>query len=227
MTGYVRTYNKTTGDVVSADDFNNEFQAIQNAFAVGTGHKHDGTSGEGNYISVIADSNNRNAVTIDETNNKVDFSVNVSGSKVIQFSLEDGALVPTTTNDIDLGSASKKFKNLYISGTLDFSGALANQSFTGSITEEVYALSGTTPEINPENGTIQTWALSANATPTASFTSGQSVTLMVTPSGSYNITWPTISWIGTIAPTLTSGSTTVIELWKVGSTLYGVGVGDA
>lgn len=44
---------------------------------------------------------------------------------------------------------------------------VANSSFGGSLTENVYAVSGTTPALSPSNGTIQTWTLSDTSTPTA------------------------------------------------------------
>lgn len=37
---------------------------------------------------------------------------------VEQFNLTDGAIVPTTDNDIDLGTATKEFKDLYIDGVV-------------------------------------------------------------------------------------------------------------
>jgi len=39
-----------------------------------------------------------------------------------QFKLEDGAILPTTTNDIDLGTASRKFKDLFLTGDITASG---------------------------------------------------------------------------------------------------------
>jgi len=50
-------------------------------------------------------------------------------------------------------------------------------SFEKSIVENVYTLSGT--EIDPSNGTIQTKVLSAPVTFTESFSSGESVVLMI------------------------------------------------
>lgn len=96
-------------------------------------------------------------------------------------------------------------------------------------TEEVYAVTGTTPALSPANGSIQTWALSATSTPTfGAFNAGQSILLMITAS-SYSINWPTVSWSkvggsGT-APTLTSSGQTCVILWKVGSTVYGALLG--
>ncbi len=100
-------------------------------------------------------------------------------------------------------------------------------SFTGEITEQVYALSGTTPSLNPANGTIQTWTLSANSTPTDGLTTGQNLTLFIDDGAGYFVTWPTITWktsTGT-APVLATSGYTVINLFKVGSTLYGSVVG--
>lgn len=100
-------------------------------------------------------------------------------------------------------------------------------TFTNGYTEEVYALSGTA--LNPANGSIQTKTLSANTTFTDSFAAGQSMTLMIDDGSAYTVTWPTITWKtgNGSAPTLNTSGYTVIQLWKVNSTLYGARVGDA
>ncbi len=97
-----------------------------------------------------------------------------------------------------------------------------NPSITGSITEQVYNLTGT--EINPTNGTIQYKTVSANTTFTESLTSGQSVILRLIGANGKTITFPTITWIGVTAPTLTANC--AIVLWKEQSTLYGAYVGS-
>lgn len=106
---------------------------------------------------------------------------------------------------------------------------LSNKTFTG-FTETVFALTGTAPAIDPGNGTVQTWTLTANSTPTDSLSSGQSVLLGIT-AGSYTVTWPSVTWAkiggsGT-APTLTSTGVTWVVLWKVGTTLRGALLGTA
>lgn len=95
--------------------------------------------------------------------------------------------------------------------------------------ETVYAITdGTSVSLNPANGTIQTWTLGTSRTPTASsFTSGQSMTLMV--AGTTNtITWTSVpvTWVGGTAPTLPTTGYAIIELWKVNSTIYGASVGN-
>ena len=81
--------------------------------------------------------------------------------------------------------------------------------------------------LDPDNGTIQTWTLGANRTATDGLTTGQSMLLIITASSSnYTLTWPTMKWRGGSAPTLGGANATAIELFKVGSQLYGATVGD-
>jgi hypothetical protein len=95
-------------------------------------------------------------------------------------------------------------------------------------TQEVAALTGTTPVIAVGNGTILTWTLSGNSTPTSSLTSGQSVLLMVDDGSASTITWPSVTWKTTAsAPTLNTSGYTAITLWNVSGTLYGARVGDS
>lgn len=104
-------------------------------------------------------------------------------------------------------------------------GAVLNDGYT----EEVFAVTGTTPALSPTNGSIQTWTLSANSTPTAgTWAAGQSMTLMVNDGTAFTITWTSVSvtWVGGTAPTLATSGFTVLHLWKVGSTVYGVKAGE-
>lgn len=94
--------------------------------------------------------------------------------------------------------------------------------------ETVHTVSGTTPALDPINGTIQVWTLTANSTPTDSIGAGESLTLMIDDGSAYTVTWPTMTWVnnGGSAPTLATSGYTTVTLWKVGSTLYGALVGD-
>lgn len=109
--------------------------------------------------------------------------------------------------------------------TADASGDV---KFANAVVETVYALSGTTPALNPNNGTVQTWTLSANSTPTDSFVAGEAVTLMIDDGTAYTITWPSVTWVNNAgaAPTLKTTGYTVVALWKVSTTLYGALVGN-
>jgi len=104
---------------------------------------------------------------------------------------------------------------------------LTDMLIDGAYTEEVYALSGTTPALDPSNGTIQTWTLSANSSPTDSLSAGENITLMIDDGTAYTITWPTMTWVGGSAPTLPTTGYGIVNIWKVGSTLYGASIGDA
>jgi hypothetical protein len=103
---------------------------------------------------------------------------------------------------------------------------------TNGYTEEVFAVTGTTPALSPTNGSIQTWTLTGNSTPTAgTWADGQGVTLMVDDGTAYTITWTSVAvtWKtgGGTAPTLNTSGYTAVALWKVGGTIYGARVGDA
>lgn len=99
-------------------------------------------------------------------------------------------------------------------------------------TEEVFAVTGTTPQLSPASGSIQTWTLTAASTPTAgTWASGQSLTLMIDDGSAYTINWASmaITWKtdSGSAPTLNTTGYTVIQLWKIGSVVYGARVGNA
>jgi hypothetical protein len=106
--------------------------------------------------------------------------------------------------------------------------AILNDGYT----EEVFAITdGGTVNLDPNNGSIQTWTLGANRTPgQANWAAGQSIVLQVDDGTAYTIDWTTLSVVwktdaGT-APTLNTTGETIIVLWKVGSTIYGARVGD-
>jgi hypothetical protein len=100
-------------------------------------------------------------------------------------------------------------------------------------TEEVFAVSdGATVDLDPNNGSIQTWTLGDNRTPGQdNWAAGQSITLLIDDGSAYAITWSTLSVVwktdGGVAPTLNTSGFTVIVLWKVSTTIYGARVGDA
>lgn len=106
--------------------------------------------------------------------------------------------------------------------------AITSPTITGTIVEDVYALSGTTPAFDPDNGSVQTWTLTGNSTPTDSLSAGEAITLMIDDGTAYTITWPTMTWVNNAgaAPTLAATGYTVVALWKVSTTLYGALVGD-
>ena len=125
MAGYTRQSSINDGDTISASLFNNEYNQILAAFNNTTGHKHDGTAAEGPVIGLIGDAGLTtplNKIVIDTSNDQIEFSIDVSGSSVEQFKLQDGAIVPTTDNDIDLGTSSLEFKDAYFDGNVTLDG---------------------------------------------------------------------------------------------------------
>ena len=96
-----------------------------------------------------------------------------------------------------------------------------------SYKDTVYTITdGASVDIDPDNGGNQVWTLGASRTPTANnFDTGAKVMLMVADGTNYGITWPSVNWVGGVAPTLPTTGYGIIELWKVGTQLYGAFAG--
>jgi hypothetical protein len=139
MASYTRQSSFADGDTITAALFNNEFNQLVNAFHNSTGHKHDGTTAEGPVIGLIGDAGEtspNNKVLIDTTNNYIEFYVEVSSAPVQQLYISDGAIIPVTDSDVDLGTTSLRFKDTYTdtittTGNVDVGG---NLTVTGTTT---------------------------------------------------------------------------------------------
>ena len=96
MAGYTRqdtANNIANGNVIDADDFDAEYNAVEAAFNASTGHTHDGTAGEGAPITKVGPSQD---IIVSATN-----------------------VLPKTTNTLDVGSSGAQFKNGFFDGTLN------------------------------------------------------------------------------------------------------------
>ena len=138
MAGYAR---QSSADIVAtavvrANPLNVEFNALRDTFALATGHTHDGSATEGGYVPLIADSDALNKIAIDTSNNRVGIFVEVSNAAVEQIRIQDGAIVPVTDSDIDLGTSSLEFKDLFLDGTahIDTLDVDANAGIIGNLT---------------------------------------------------------------------------------------------
>ena len=151
---YTRQSTISDGDTITAALFNNEFNQLLNAFAYSssdasvTGHRHDGSAAQGGSIAKIGDLDFLNKIEVDSTNNRWGIYVEVSSSAVEQIRIQDGAIVPVTDNDIDLGTSSLEFKDLYIDGT----------AYLDTISLDGTAITSTAAEINILDGVTSTAA---------------------------------------------------------------------
>ena len=95
---YSRQSSFSDGDTINSSLFNNEYDQLVAAFASATGHTHDGTTGEGGVITKVGPAQ----------------ELTVSGSSVL----------PKTSNAIDLGSSTYKFKDAYFAGDVTADGSI-------------------------------------------------------------------------------------------------------
>jgi hypothetical protein len=189
MAGYTRQSlaQILNGEIVSAPPLNAEFNQILATFNNSTGHKHDGTTAEGPPIDRIADLDQNNLIFVDTSANQINFYVESSAASVGQISIQDGAIVPFTDNDIDLGSSSFEFKDLYIDGTANIDSLVAD-----------------TADINA--GTIDNTIIGATTPAAATFTN-----LTVSTGSTINFSGATVSNGGTFTTvTISGGSITGI-----------------
>jgi len=208
MAGYTRqaAANITTGSVIDADDFNDEYNQIQSAFNASTGHTHDGTAAEGAPITKVGPSQDlviTAAVVRPKTNNTLDLGTTSLNFKDAFF---DGTVrtdiltvdeTSTLTGNVSMGGTLAVTSNATVGGTLGVTGAttLANTSVGGS-------LSGT------GGGTL---AISSNATVGGTLgVTGNTTLDNATVGGTLGVTGNT-----------TLGGTTTVQNLTVGGTFSG------
>ncbi len=143
MAGYTRVdtiNNIADGNVINAADLDGEFDGVQSAFNASTGHNHDGTAGEGAPILALGPTQN----------------VTISAS----------VLGVATTNTVDLGTSSLKFKDFYLAGNASIGGTLG---VTGATTLSAALTYGGVTLSNAVTGTGN-MVLSASPTLTGTIT---------------------------------------------------------
>ena len=145
MAGYTRQSSAQilSGEIVSAAPLNAEFNQVLAALNETTGHSHDGTTAEGPPIDRVADADQLNKVLVDTGNNQLEFYVEVSAASVEQLKIQDGAIVPVTDDDIDLGTASLEFKDLHLDGTANIDALVADTADINAGTIDGTAIGGT------------------------------------------------------------------------------------
>ena len=150
-----------------------------------------------------------------ETELKVFFNANsaTTGNARVVVTITDGTLL------VNGDDAYLPITGGTVTGNTTFNSVVTATAYKDS----VYTITdGASVDIDPDNGGIQVWTLGANRSPTAdNFDAGAKVMLMINDGSSYSITWPSVNWVGGVAPTLATSGYSIIELWKVGTQLYG------
>lgn len=116
----------------------------------------------------------------------------------------------------------------------DLVGTTATQTLSGKTLKDykytAVALTGTTPSISTANGTILTWTLTANSTPTDGLNNNEVVLLLVDDGSASTITWSMVDvWLTDdgSAPVLKTTGYTPILLYKIAGITYATRVGNA
>lgn len=146
MAGYVRNdtaNNIADGNIINASDLDGEFDSIQAAFVNTTGHTHDGTAAEGAPITKIGPAQDVIASTTD--------------------------LKPKTTNTIDLGTSSLKFKDIYAAGTAYVA--------TLDLTNALSVADGGTGQTSYTNGQLLIGNTTGNTLTKATLTAGSGISI--------------------------------------------------
>jgi len=198
MAGYTRqdtANNIANGNVIDADDFDAEYNAIEAGFNASTGHAHDGTSGEGAPITKVGPAQD----------------LVVSGTSV----------TPKTTNTLDLGTAAAQYKNAFFDGTVDTDALTvsANATVGGNldVTGVITATGGVTGDITGNitgnvTGTVSdvsnhdTDDISEGSTNQYFTTSRARTSVTATGSLSYNSATGVISYTQGDTDTITEGT---------------------
>jgi hypothetical protein len=166
LTGYVRqsAADIVPTGVVRAAPINNELNALRDAFAAGAGHRHDGTAAEGHPVPVIGDADLLNKIATDTANNRHGVFVEVAAAAVEQVRFQDGAIVPVTDNDIDLGTSALEFKDLHIDGTANIDSLVADTADINGGTIDGTIIGATTPAAATVTALTVTGATTLNGT---------------------------------------------------------------
>jgi len=106
MAGYTSSFLSVDGELISANLFTQEYAALDTAFDATGGHTHDGTLGAGALIALVSDT--VNSVVCGAS------KISLTANSALQLTIDDGAILPALTNDVDLGSDTLKFKDGYL-----------------------------------------------------------------------------------------------------------------
>lgn len=253
--GYASSAHNHDSDYAAASHTHAEFAAENHTHPLATGvadglmssadkTKLDGLTTAGAYTHPTSDGNLHVPATGTDSNGKVLTAGSTAGSlSWTTLSASSVGAAPATHTHAEYAAAAHTHSG-YATDTHTHSDyvtatetkTLTNKTLeavnlTKGYTESVFEVTGATPALSPANGSIQTWALTANEAPTiGAWDDGQSILLGVT-AGSYTVTWPTVKWSkvggsGT-APSLTATGINWVVLWKVGGSIFGSFLGTA
>jgi len=115
MAGYKQEFNSQPNDKIDAELFNNEYGLLNTAFNDKIGHTHNGTEGEGAYISFISNLDKTSEVKV------FDDKIVIINNSTDTLFIYPNAMLPGTNDLINLGEYETRFRDLHINGTANLS----------------------------------------------------------------------------------------------------------
>ena len=145
---------------------------------------------------------------------------------------QPGDNVSTLTNDAGYLTAESDTLDSVTGRGATTTNAVTVGSITvnGEIVEEAINTTSVTgaQNLDPSAGTIQRIVMSGDVTYTDTLVDGESITLHIDDGTAHSITWPVAAeWVGGTEPVLDTTNETIVVVWKVNSTLYGMTPGVA
>jgi hypothetical protein len=207
--------------VVRAAPINNELNALRDVFLLAGGHRHDGSATEGSFVPLIADADALNKVTVNTNTNTVGIFVEVSAAAVEQVRIQDGLISPVTGNDVDLGTSSLQFKDLYIDGVANIDSLIADTADINAGTIDNTVVGATTPAA----ATVTTLTVNTSAViASADINAG---TIDNTVIGASTPVAATVTTLSATSNAIISGTLTVAGATSIsGSTVIGDATSD-
>jgi hypothetical protein len=229
------TADQTDGEIKTAYENNANTNAFTDAEKTKLGLIADNAEVNVNadWNSVSGDSQILNKPTLGTAaaTASTDYATAAQGA-LADSSVQPSDNVSTLTNDAGYLTAESDTLDAVTGRGATTTNAVTVGSITinGEIVEEAINTASVTgaQNLDPSSGTIQRIVMSGDITYTDTLVDGESITLHIDDGTAHSITWPVAAeWVGGTEPTLDTTNETIVVLWKVNSTLYGMTSGVA
>ena len=229
------TADQSDGEIKTAYENNADTNAFTNAeqtklSGIATGAEVN-VNADWNSVSGDSQISNKPTLGTAAATASTDYATAAQGA-LADSSTQPSDNVSTLTNDAGyLTAESDDLDDVTGRGATTTNGiTVGSITINGEIVEEATNTASVTgaQNLDPSTGTIQRIVMSGDITYTDTLVNGESITLHIDDGSAHAITWPAAAeWVGGSEPTLDTTNETIVVVWKVNSTLYGMTSGVA